>query len=116
MKNTNQSPRPQPRQPVDAPQLEPLPPTRLCAADAAYDSDALRDFLTARGTQRVIPNNPTRKRIRLFDPIAYRRRNIIERTFCRLKDWRRIATRYDKLMINFAATCYIAAIVTWWIN
>ncbi|MFW7354502.1 MAG: IS5/IS1182 family transposase, partial [Brucella sp.] len=41
---------------------------------------------------------------------------IIERTFCRLKDWRRVATRYDKLMINFAATCYIAAIVTWWIN
>ncbi|MFW7355866.1 MAG: hypothetical protein ACODTL_07960, partial [Brucella sp.] len=34
----------------------------------------------------------------------------------RLKDWRRVATRYDKLMINFAATCYIAAIVTWWIN
>ncbi|NEK55314.1 transposase [Rhizobium leguminosarum] len=49
-----------------------------------------------------------------FDPIACKRRNIIERTFCRLKDWRRIATRYDKLMINFEATCYIAALVIWW--
>ncbi|MBY5418887.1 transposase [Rhizobium leguminosarum] len=49
-----------------------------------------------------------------FDPIAYKRRNIIERTFCRLKDWRRIATRYDKLMINFEATVYIAALVIWW--
>jgi len=102
--------------PIAIPLLEPLPPTRLCAADTAYDSDALRDFLATRGAQPVIPNNPTRKQIRPFDPIAYRRRNIIERTFCRLKDWRRVATRYDKLMINFAATCYIAAIVTWWIN
>ncbi|MGO6733716.1 transposase, partial [Rhizobium ruizarguesonis] len=65
-------------------------------------------------TQPVIPNNPTRKRMQPFDPIAYKRRNIIERTFCRLKDWRRIATRYDKLMINFEATCYIAALVIWW--
>ncbi|NKW79932.1 IS5 family transposase [Ochrobactrum pecoris] len=102
--------------PMAIPLLEPLPPPRLCAADTAYDSDALRDFLTTRGTEPVIPNNPTRKRIKPFDPIAYRRRNIIERAFSRLKDWRRVATRYDKLMINFAATCYIAAFVTWWLN
>jgi putative transposase len=98
------------------PLLEPLPASRLCAADTAYDSDALRDFLKTRGTEPVIPNNPTRKRIKPFDQIAYRRRNIIERAFCRLKDWRRVATRYDKLMMNFAATCYIAAIGTWWLN
>ncbi|MGO7616408.1 IS5 family transposase [Rhizobium ruizarguesonis] len=100
--------------PVAVPLLTRLPASRLCAADTAYDSDTLRDFLTARGTQPVIPNNPTRKRMQPFDPIAYKRRNIIERTFCRLKDWRRIATRYDKLMINFEATCYIAALVIWW--
>lgn len=87
-----------------------MPPTRLYAADTAYDSGALRNFLTTRGTEPVIPNNSTRKRIRPFDPVAYRRRNVIERTFCRLKDRRRVATRYDKLMINFTATCY------WWIN
>ncbi len=102
--------------PIAIPLLEPLPPSNLCAADTAYDSNALRDFLKARGTEPVIPNNPTRKRIKPFNPIAYRRRNIIERTFCRLKDWRRVATRYDKLMLNFTATCYIAAIVTWWLN
>jgi transposase len=67
------------------------------AADAAYDSDGLRRFLLERGTVPVIPNNPTRKRHHPFDETAYRQRNLIERMFCRLKDWRRIATRYDKL-------------------
>ena len=86
----------------------------MCAADTAYDSNALRAFLIKRGTQPVIPNNPTRKNTHPFDPQAYKRRNIIERTFGRLKDWRRVATRYDKLRVNFAATCYIAAIVIWW--
>ena len=97
------------------PLLATLPPTRLCAADAAYDSNALRTFLIKRGTEPVIPNNPTRKNVQPFDPEAYKRRNIIERAFCRLKDWRRVATRYDKLAINFAATCYIAAIFIWWV-
>ncbi|WP_392711731.1 transposase [Rhizobium ruizarguesonis] len=58
--------------PVAVPLLTPLPASRLCAADTAYDSDTLRDFLTARGTQPVIPNNPTRKRMQPFDPIAYK--------------------------------------------
>jgi len=100
---------------VAAALLAPLPPSSLCAADAAYDSDALRLFLIERGTQPVIPNNPTRKRLQPFDPEAYKRRNIIERTFCRLKDWRRVATRYDKLAANFASACCLAAILTWWI-
>ena len=95
--------------------LEALPPARLCAADTAYDSDRLRVFLTERGTQPVIPNNPTRKHIHPFDPEAYKLRNLIERMFCRLKDWRRIATRYDKLALNFAAAITLAAIVIWWI-
>lgn len=86
---------------VAAALLAPLPPSSLCAADAAYDSDALRQFLIERGTQPVIPNNPTRKRLQPFDPEAYKRRNIIERAFCRLKDWRRVATRYDKLAANY---------------
>lgn len=95
--------------------LEPLPSARLCAADTAYDSDALRRFLIARGTCPVIPNNPTRKHLHPFDRQAYRRRNLIERMFCRLKDWRRVATRYDKLATNFAAAVLLAAAVTWWI-
>ena len=53
----------------------------------------------------MIPNNPTRKRFHPFDAEAYKLRNIIERALCRLKDWRRIATRYDKLAMNFASRC-----------
>jgi putative transposase len=91
-----------------------LPPAALCAADAAYDSNGLRQFLIERGTTPVIPNNPTRKHFHPFDAKAYKLRNVIERALCRLKDWRRIATRYDKLASNFAAAVAIAAIIIWW--
>jgi putative transposase len=64
--------------------------------DAAYDSDAFRAFLTGRGTTPVIKQNPTRKHFHPFDKAAYKGRNIIERAFSHLKDWRRVATRYDK--------------------
>jgi transposase len=94
--------------------LAPLPAADLCAADAAYDSDGLRRTLRERGSTPVIPNNPTRKRIHPFDRRAYRRRNLIERMFCRLKDWRRIATRYDKLARNFRSAVALAATIIWW--
>ena len=92
-----------------------MPPASLCAGDTAYDSDRLRLFLNGRGTRPVIPNNPTRKHLYPFDLQAYKLRNLIERMFCRLKDFRRVATRYDKLAINFAAAVSLAAIVTGWI-
>jgi transposase len=95
--------------------FEPLltaPAGRLCAGDAAYVNDGLRRFLSERGTMPVIPNNPTRKRVHPFDPEAYKR-NLLERMFCRLNDWRRIATRDDKLATNFAAAVALAAIVLW---
>jgi len=94
--------------------LRPLPAARLCAADTAYDSNGLRQFLQQRGTLPVIPNNPTRKNHYPFDKAAYRQRNLIERMFARLKDFRRIATRYDKLARNYAVAVSLAAIVTWW--
>lgn len=87
----------------------------LCLADAAYDSDGFRRLLLDRDTMPVIPNNPTRKRLHPFDREAYRLRNVIERTFGRLKDWRRIATRYDKLARNYRAAVAIAAIVIYWL-
>lgn len=99
---------------VAASLIEPLPPALFLAADAAYDSDGLRRFLTSRGTQPVIPNNPTRKRLHPFSAKAYKQRNLIKRMFCRLKDFRRVATRYDKLAANYAATLIIAAIIIWW--
>lgn len=72
--------------------LTPLPPARLCMADTAYDSNGLRAFLAERSTAPVIPSNPTRKRFHHFDRQAYKQRNLVERLFCRLTDWRRIAT------------------------
>lgn len=96
------------------PLIAPLPKARTLSADAAYDSDGFRRFLTDRGTLPVIPNNKTRKRFHPFDPIAYKKRNQIERMFSRLKDWRRIATRYDKLANNFSAAVALAIAIIWW--
>jgi transposase len=94
--------------------MEPLPPAKLLLGDAAYDSDAFRQFLADRGTTPVIKQNPTRKRLHPFDKDAYKGRNIIERAFSHLKDWRRVATRYDKLARNFRATVILASIMRWW--
>ena len=91
------------------------PAAETLAADRAYDSDALRREIIARGMKPVIPNAPYRKRLHAFDPEAYKRRNLVERAFCRLKDFRRIATRYDKLACTYAAAVCLAAIVTWWL-
>jgi putative transposase len=88
---------------------------RICLADAAYDSDAIRAALRLRGTIPVIPNNPTRKRVHSFDRQSYRLRNVIERTFSRLKDFRRIATRYDKLAQNFLAAVFLVSTVCYWL-
>ena len=69
-----------------------MPPPEDLIADKAYDADDLRAFLTRQGTRPVISPMPNRRAIPPFDPVAYRKRNLIERAFCRLKDWRAIAT------------------------
>ena len=92
--------------------LGPLPAAERCLADGGYDSDGLRQFLLDRGTVPVIPN-PTRKRHHSFDQTACCARNLIQRAFCRLKDWQRIATRYDKLAANLASAVAIAATLIW---
>jgi transposase len=91
-----------------------LPAPNQLLADTAYDSNGMRQFLLGRGATPVIPNNPTRKNPQPFDERAYKARNIIERTIGRLKDWRRIHTRYDKLANNFASAVAIAAILIGW--
>ena len=90
-------------------------PTRRLLADRAYDARKLRDWLEAHGAEAVIPPNPTRKHPHAYDAEAYRARNLIERMFCRLKDFRRIATRYDKLARNFLASVCLDAAIVWWI-
>ena len=80
-----------------------------------YDSKALRDWLAERGTTAVIPPRKNRKVQYHYDKTVYRQRNIIERMFCRLKDWRRIATRFDRNITNFIAAIALAAAVIWWL-
>ena len=88
-------------------------PARLLA-DRGYDANSLRNRLAATRTEAVIPSTRSRKDPIPYDAEACHGRNLIERAFCRLKDWRRIATRYDKLAINFASAVAIAAVVIWW--
>jgi putative transposase len=74
----------------------------------------LRRTLEAQKTEAVIPSTTSRKRPIPYDRRAYRERNRIERAFCSLKDFRRVATRYDKLARNFLAAVEIAAVILWW--
>jgi transposase len=88
-------------------------PRRLIA-DKGYDANSLRRALEAQKTEAVIPSTTSRKRPIPYDRRAYRERNRIERAFCSLKDFRRVATRYDKLARNFLAAVEIAAVILWW--
>ena len=88
-------------------------PKRLIA-DKAYDVDSLRQWLKARRIKAVIPSTATRTIPYPLNRTAYRRRNLIERLFCRLKNWRRLATRYDRLARNYLAALAIVAVATEW--
>lgn len=99
---------------VAEPLIAKLPPAKKLLADKAYDSERLRTFLDDRGTTPVIPNKCNRLKPFPFKKKIYKNRNKIERMFCRIKDARRIATRYDKLANNFlSAVCLMAAIYFW---
>ena len=85
-------------------------------ADKAYDANSLRQLLDAQGAKAVIPSTTSRRQPIPYNKTMYRQRNLIERMFSRLKDFRRVATRYDKLAQNFLAGALIAATVIWWLN
>jgi transposase len=95
--------------------IETLPKAAQILADTACDSDKFRELLIARGSTPVIKPNPTRKKIPPFDKVTFKGRNVIERAFSHLKDWRRVATRYDKLARNFRATVTLALLFRWWL-
>ena len=88
-------------------------PKRLIA-DKAYDAESFRNWLKQRRIKAVIPSTASRTTPYPIDRKAYRRRNVIERLFCKLKNWRRIATRYDRLARNYMAALALAAIVSAW--
>jgi transposase len=95
--------------------LQHLPPDALVMADRAYDTDAVRAQIQDQGAVPNIPPKRNRRWKHCFSPVLYRGRNAIERMFGRLKDFRRIATRYDKLAINFLAAVQLAAAVSYWL-
>ena len=92
-----------------------LPRARYLLADKAYDADHWRGYLKSRRIRPVIPNRSNRKQPHPFNKCRYKGRNVIERMFGRIKDFRRVATRYDKNAENFLAALCLAALVCYWI-
>ncbi len=84
-------------------------PVGSVAADKAYDSDAIRALLAARGAEAVIPSLACRKEPIEHDAAKYRERNRVEWLFNRLKQFRAVATRYDKLACTFLALIHLTA-------
>jgi len=83
-------------------------------ADRGYDSNAIRAAVQTQGAKVVIPSTRSRKTAIPYDRNVYRTRNLVERLWCRLKDWRRVATRYDKLAANYMAGVLLAPAITFW--
>ena len=90
-------------------------PAKHTLGDKAYDSAELREDLQQGGTKLVIPSRTCRKQPFSFNKRLYKLRWRIEAAFNRLKDFRRIATRYDKLARNYLASVCLAAALVWWI-
>jgi transposase len=86
-----------------------LPEAERLLVDRGYDADWFRETLLDRGTTPCIPGRKSRKKAVKYDKRRYKRRNRIERMFGRLKDWRRVATRYDR-----SPTAFLSAIVIFW--
>lgn len=96
--------------------LPALPPARELLADRGYDSNRFRAALAARGIEPCIPSTKSRKVPLPYDKLLYRQRHRIENMFGRLKDWRRVATRYDRCAHTFFSAICIAATVTFWLT
>ncbi len=94
------------------PLLERVEPDALIA-DKGYDSDALVEVLEDRDSTPVIPSKANRKQPRKTDFALDRKRNLVERFFCTLKNYRAIATRYDKLASTFLAGVLLVCVVIW---
>jgi len=82
-------------------------------ADRGYDSNAVLDLIRARGAKPSIPSTRQRKVKRSIEPHIYSQRNQVERFFCKLKQFRRVATRFDKLARNFLAAVLLASTRLW---
>ena len=105
-----------PGQAGDAPQAHALmqdQPAAVVIADAAYDAGHIRDAIAAKQAEAVIPCNPSRARRLPFDKHTYKARHLVECCFSKLKQFRRVATRYEKTAQNYRAVVTVAAIALW---
>lgn len=93
--------------------LDGLSPARTVIADRGYDWQYLIDLIAAQGGTAHIPTQRDRKVQRSVNHTLYRQRNLIERFFNKLKHFRRVATRYDKLARNFLAAVLLASTRLW---
>jgi transposase len=85
----------------------------IVMADTAYDADHFREEISKIGAVAVIPNNPSRTKKFPLDKAAYKERHLVECCFSKLKQFRRVATRYEKTAKNYLAVVTLAAIVLW---
>ncbi|QOL80061.1 IS5 family transposase [Pseudooceanicola spongiae] len=95
--------------------LDGLPPARHMLADRGYDADWYREALENMGITPCIPARKGRKVQIRHDEVRYRKRHKIENSFARLKDWRRVATRYDRCPKVFLSACALPAVVMFWL-
>jgi transposase len=95
--------------------IEAAGPVRRLIADRGYDANRLRHTLRSTGTIPVIPGRRSRRCPIRHDVRRYRDRWRIEAAVCRLKDFRRVATRYDKLAVNFLSAVILATIIAFWV-
>ena len=92
-----------------------LPPAKQLLGDKGYDANWFRQALAARGITACIPSKSNRAKPIEHDRMLYRQRHKIENAFGRLKDWRRIHTRYDRCSHTFMSAICIAAAVIFWL-
>jgi transposase len=95
--------------------IDALPKARELIGDKGYDGDWFRQALIARGTVPCIPSKSNRKKPIPHDPVLYPQRHKVEIMFGRLKDWRRIHTRYDRCAHTFFSAIALAATVIFWL-
>jgi transposase len=93
--------------------LDTLKPPLAVSADKAYDSETVRQHITDEGALPVIPSRSNATKKAYCPKRIYRRRHKIENYFCRIRDWRRIATRYDKFARNFLAAAALVGALYW---
>lgn len=88
-------------------------PGQALLADKAYDSDAIVQVASDKGMEVVIPPKANRKEKRPFDAMKYRARHLVENLFQRMKVYRRVATRYEKLDSRFLSIVYLVGGMKW---